>query len=138
MVKRLVTRRGDWVLAFLSAGLLLTAGTSMAHHSFAMFEQREVIISGTVKEYLYTNPHIQIRLIVESASDANPVSYLLEGPSPVILKRLGWSRSTVNEGDKLKVSMHPLKDGTPGGQLVKVWLPDGKEMSLIAEDVKYK
>ena len=56
----------------------------------------------------------------------------------MILKRLGWTSKTLKPGDKIEVLMHPLKDGKPGGQALRVWLPDGKLMRMDNEDIKYK
>jgi hypothetical protein len=104
-----------------------------------MFDQsKDVIVSGTVTEFNYENPHIHWRMDIVPSGGGKPVSFILEGPTPIILKRLGWSRTTIEAGQSIKVQLHPLRDGTPGGQAIKVWLPDGKEMSLVAEDVKYK
>jgi hypothetical protein len=46
--------------------------------------------------------------------------------SPNYLSRNGWSRRTLNAGDKVTLKVHPLKDGRKGGFMVSVTLPDGK------------
>ena len=43
------------------------------------------------------------------------------------LRNLGGQRGLM-PFDKIKVTMHPLKDGGPGGQFMSVLLPDGKQM----------
>jgi hypothetical protein len=123
----------------LGALLWAVFSNGYAHHSFAMFDQsKDVILTGAVTEFNYENPHIHWRMDVVPAAGGTPVSHILEGPTPVILKRLGWTRTTLTVGHKIKVKMHPLRDGTPGGQAIYVWLDNGKELSLVAEDVKYK
>jgi hypothetical protein len=125
--------------ALLGALLLSVLATAQAHHSFAMFDQtKALMMTGTVTEFHYENPHIHWRMLVMPPKGGSPVSYLLEGPTPVILKRLGWTRKSLVVGDKIKVKMYPLRDGTPGGQGLYIWLADGKELSLVAEDVKDK
>jgi len=111
---------------------------ALAHHSFAMFDQtKNDVVSGTVTEFGFENPHIHWRMKVALPGSTEAKSYILEGPTPIILKRLGWTRNSLKVGDKIKVQLHPLRDGTPGGQAIKVWLANGQELSLVAEDVQY-
>jgi hypothetical protein len=107
----------------------LAAGTpALAHHSFAMFDADKTIeITGTVKEFQWTNPHSWLQVMV---TDDKGVAqeWSLEMGSPGGLARAGWRPKSVVAGDKVTVSIHPLKDGTHGGQLLKVKLPNGTEM----------
>jgi len=51
----------------LGLACLLTAPT-FAHHSAVMFDdQKEVTVSGTVKEFQYTNPHSWLLVDVKNA-----------------------------------------------------------------------
>ena len=50
--------------------------------------------------------------------------------SPNYLGRRGWSKNTLKPGDKVTVTVHPLKDGSKGGSFMKVKLADGQEMSM--------
>ena len=114
------------VFAMVAAGLL--AAPALAHHSFAMFDaDKTVDIKGTVKEFQWTNPHSWLQVNVTDA-DGKTVEWSMEMGSPGGLARAGWRPKTVVPGDKVTVSIHPLKDGSPGGQLLKVTLPDGKVM----------
>jgi hypothetical protein len=45
--------------------------------------------------------------------------------SPNYLSRNGWNRKTLKPGDKVVLSVHPLKDGRKGGFMAQVTLPDG-------------
>jgi hypothetical protein len=91
-----------------------------AHHSFAMFDyQKEVTVDGIVREFQWTNPHCWIRLIVADSS-GKEVEWNIEGQSPNGLVRNGWTRDSIKTGDKAIVVVHPLKDGSPGGSVVRV------------------
>jgi hypothetical protein len=91
-----------------------------AHHSFAMFDyQKEVTVDGIVREFQWTNPHCWIRLIVADSSGKD-VEWNIEGQSPNGLVRNGWTRDSIKTGDKAIVVVHPLKDGSPGGSVVRV------------------
>jgi hypothetical protein len=108
------------------AGLLVAP--ALAHHSFAMFDaDKTVDITGTVKEFQWTNPHSWLQVNVTDAH-GKTVEWSMEMGSPGGLARAGWRPKTVVAGDKVTVSIHPLKDGSPGGQLLKVTLPNGKVM----------
>ena len=51
------------VAALLVAGALSVAAPLLAHHSGAMFDsQKTVELTGTVKEFQWTNPHIWIQV----------------------------------------------------------------------------
>jgi hypothetical protein len=107
------------MLALVSTALVsLVTTPAFAHHSFAMFDrQKNVTLDGTVKEFQWTNPHIWIQLMVKDAS-GKEVEYSIEGGNLNGLRRVGWHRSSLQPGDKAVVVIHPLKNGSVGGQLV--------------------
>jgi hypothetical protein len=71
-----------------------------------------------VKEFQWTNPHIWIQVNVKSA-DGKMVEYSVEGGSPNALRRQGWAKDTLKPGDQVSLTMHPLKDGSPGGSFMR-------------------
>jgi hypothetical protein len=98
---------------------VMTAGAASAHHSFAMFDgQKTVTIDGTVKEFQWANPHSWIQMTVKEPSGKD-VEWSIEGGSPSVLVRQGWRKTSMKPGDKVQVTIHPMKDGTPGGSLIK-------------------
>lgn len=108
---------------FVAAGLVLLSwtGVALAHHSFAMFDQTtQKTIVGTVKEFQWTNPHIWVQVLVKDPKTGEAQEWSIEGGSPNGLTRQGWRRSTMKTGDAVEVTIHPLKDGTYGGSLMKV------------------
>lgn len=102
------------------AVLSLTAKLALAHHSFAMFDSdKNVTIEGTVKEVQWTNPHIWIQLMAKDEATGKEVEWSIEGDSPNVLSRRGWTRKSLNAGDKATLVIHPLKAvDTRGGSLV--------------------
>ena len=100
-----------------------------AHHSFAMFDAtKEVTMSGTVKEFEWTNPHSWLRVTVNDAKTGKPVLWALELSSPARLTTMGMHADTVKAGDVVSVTFHPMKDGTRGGQFMAAKLPNGKNI----------
>lgn len=116
---------GRWSIC---AVLVLVTGVAGAHHSFSMFDlKKEVTIEGTIADFQFTNPHTFIEVDVPQ-SKGRVKRYTLEGPTPVILKRLGWKRSTLKPGDRVKFVLLPLRNGAPGGMLHRLILPSGKSL----------
>jgi len=115
------------------AVILLAAGTASAHHSFAMFDTtKTVTVEGTVKEVSYANPHIWVTMVVMDAQN-QAQTWGMEGGNLGGLYRMGWTKDTVKAGDKIKMLVHPLKDGTPGGQIMRVTLADGRVLGRGGE-----
>ncbi len=116
--------------SLLPATLLLgcIAAPAVAHHSFSMFDaQKEVVLKGTVKEFQWSNPHTWIQLNVADAS-GKVVEWSIEGGSPNLVGRQGWKRNTFKMGDAVQITVHPLRDGQPGGSFVRAVLPDGRTL----------
>ena len=107
--------------------LALSAGTAFAHHSFAMFDNaKEQTLDGTIKDFQWTNPHIWIQVNVKGP-DGKVTEWSIEGGSPNGLKRSGWTKKTMNAGDKVVMKIHPLKDGTAGGSFMSATV-NGQEI----------
>ena len=113
------------VLAVVAAGLAISGGVASAHHSGAMFDRtKPITLTGTVKEFQWTNPHSWVQVMVPDRS-GKLVEWSVEGGSPNSLSRQGWKRTTMKPGDKIAITINPLKNGEAGGSLVRVKLPDG-------------
>jgi hypothetical protein len=109
--------------AMLPAAVLSTvlANSALAHHSFAMFDNRkEMTLTGTLKELQWTNPHIWVQVLVPDPATGKEVEWSIEGGSPNNLSRRGWTRNAMKAGDQVVVLIHPLKSGEPGGSLMKI------------------
>ena len=108
-------------LAVVAAGV-----PAQAHHSFAMFDlQKQVTVSGTVRQFQWTNPHAYIQLVAKDAS-GNDVEWSMEMGAPMYLYARGWRPSTLKAGSRVNVTIHPLRSGEPGGVVLDVTTPEGK------------
>ena len=120
-------------LALASA---LWLGAASAHHSFATFDQTATkTLVGTVKEVQWTNPHIWLQVLVKDPSTGQVAEWSIEGGSPNGLSRQGWKRSSIKTGDAVEVTIHPLKDGTNGGSLMRVMVngqPVGRQLAAAS------
>ena len=112
--------------------IVVTAFTTpaSAHHSFAMFDGgAKVTIEGTVKAFQWIYPHSWILLMVRK-DDGQLEQWPIEMGSPGGLAREGWQPKTLLPGMSVTAVIHPLKDGTPGGQYLSVTFPDGRSLGL--------
>ena len=113
-------------LGFVAAGaaLVLTALPVAAHHSFAMFDQREIMtLEGVVTEFQWTNPHAFIELDVPQRNGTSHWSIELNSPNN--LSRQGWRRTSLRAGDRVTLRMNPLRDGKRGGLFLDLEKSDG-------------
>ncbi len=96
-----------------------------AHHSYAMFDHgKEIELTGTVREWQWTSPHTWLYLVVPNGK-GSPTRYSIEGGNPGLLRRQGFSKGSMQPGDKVTVYMAPLKSGDKGGALDAVKLANG-------------
>jgi hypothetical protein len=120
--RRSAWQRSIWLAA---AALLAAAGPAPGHHSGAGVDRtRTVTITGVVKDFRWTNPHSWIDL--EVAGDKGPTVWSIEMNPPPFLIRAGWRASTLKPGDKVSVTLNPIRTGEPGGIFVSVTLADGR------------
>ena len=106
------------------------AGLALAHHSFAAFDiTTQKTVSGTIKKFDWTNPHTWIWLDVTNEQGVVE-TWGIEGMSPNYLARRGWSRTTLKTGDKLTVTVRPMKSGEKGGMWVTAKRPNGETLMM--------
>jgi len=104
---------------------LLSASAALAHHSFAMFDQsKKITVEGTVKDFRWSNPHVFIQLLVKNDSGGED-EWSIEMTSPEHLVRVGWKPGTLKAGDKVTLVLHPMRDGSKGGQYLSGIGPAG-------------
>jgi hypothetical protein len=85
-----------------------------------MFDvEKNISVEGTVKQFMWTNPHSWIRLMVTDAK-GQPQEWAVEMGSLTILVSLGWNPKTLLPGDKIRMTLHPMKNGLPGGDFVSL------------------
>jgi hypothetical protein len=107
------------------------AAAALGHHSFTMFDTtRTITITGTIKEFQWTNPHTWTWIEVPNAEGVVE-EWGIEGMSPNYLGRRGWTKNTLKPGDKVSITVYPLKEGQKGGTFLRVKLADGTEKVML-------
>jgi hypothetical protein len=104
---------------------------AFAHHSFyAEFDaSKEVVLEGTVVEMEWKNPHSWLVINVANAQGQTE-EWRIEGGSPNVLMRLGWTRDSLPAGTRVKVSGFQAKDGSHRASSRSLEFPDGRQMDL--------
>ena len=123
------------LIAASAAGVLAlvlsVAGPALAHHSYAMFDRdKELKLAGTVKTFAWTNPHSWIEIDVANTAGGSD-TWGVECNSPNNLARMGWKSTSLKPGDKVTISIHPLRSGEHGGSFMYVSLPDGRTLGEV-------
>lgn len=103
----------------------------LAHHSTAIFDKdKKVTLTGTVKSFQFTNPHIWIQLRVTDENNETH-EWGIEGGSTPFLQRRGWRSKSLLPNDEVSLLIHPMKDGKKGGTLISVTFTDGRTLEDI-------
>jgi len=117
--------KGKLIVTFV---VLLVSVPVFAHHSSAAFDTDHLItIKGTVTNFEWTNPHTFIYLDVKGES-GNVEQWRVEGNSPNMLTRVGWTRDIIKAGDQLTVTGAPARNGSKVMRLDSVTLADDRKL----------
>jgi hypothetical protein len=95
---------------------------------FARFDaEKTMTLSGTVKEFQWSAPRAALILNVVNGG-TQPATWMIEMNSPSGLSRIGWTSKTLTPGMSIALTIHPLRNGSNGGQFLTATLPDGRQM----------
>lgn len=118
-------------LSVIAASFLTLTPAAYAHHSFAMYDNsKEVVLDGVVRLFRWTNPHGGIMLTVIERGKS--VEYAIELSSPNVMSRQGWNRNSLRTGESVRITIHPLKDGTKGGSFMRAVKANGTVLGPTA------
>jgi Family of unknown function (DUF6152) len=114
--------------------LLPLAPLTAAHHSAAMFDDtKSVTLTGTVKQFQWTNPHCWIQMLVPEKGGSK-VEWSVEMGAPFEVYRTGIRPATLKVGDPITVVIHPIRDGKRAGLFVSATRADGKPIGKATAD----
>jgi hypothetical protein len=107
----------------LAISAVVASAPCIAHHSGALWDQtRSLTLHGTVTQFQWTNPHCFIQLLVPldgaASGNAQVQEWNIEMASPFQVLSGGWKPGTLKPGDKIEVTVHPARDGSPSGNFV--------------------
>jgi len=112
------------VVAFSASGALF------AHHGGNLYDTTKAVVlkPATITKFEWGTPHNQI--FFDFKTDKGDVQHWVAStePAPVMLER-GWTRRSLKEGDVVTVYIFAAKNGATVGNLQKIVLADGKELT---------
>ena len=117
----------------MMTNLLLSVVMLLAHHGDAgRYEDNLTLLTGTVVELQFINPHSMIVMDVTDDS-GKPVRWRAElGGPAALIKQFGWNKTTLKAGDKITVVGRRVKSGAPYinlTEMAKIVMADnGKEI----------
>jgi hypothetical protein len=113
------------------ACLLFSASAARAHHAFAAeFDiNQPVKLQGKVQKMEWINPHAWIHVDV-TGSDGKIVTWMIEGGSPNILLRRGFTKDSLLPGTEVTVEGYRAKNGENRANGSNVTFKDGKRLFL--------
>lgn len=115
------------VLAILGACL-----PASAHHGGAAYDHTKMItVKGTITDFKFINPHVQIYF--DSTDDkGNVTRWACESPDdPAMLSRQGWTRHSLNIGDKITIVGYPAKSGANVMSMRQITLASGQVLTNL-------
>lgn len=118
------------------AGALLCCAVlpAQAHHAATMFDgAKTVVIKGTIKTYEWTNPHVWIWVDVTDAS-GQVQTWGIETANLAMARRLGMTRDSFKPGDKVTMTVNPMKDGSIGGRFRQAVFEDGHSVVMAPSE----
>jgi hypothetical protein len=109
--------------------LLAATVPAAAHHSFAVHfvADRLIEVSGVVEEFTFRNPH-GVLAVTAKADDGTVQQWKIETNSPNILRRRGWTETSIKRGDVVTVEGYPARDGSNFMRVYRVIYADGREL----------
>ncbi len=115
------------VIGVVALGIALPV---LAHHSGGMFDdKKEITVSGTVREFQYTNPHSWL-LVDVTGDDGKVTTWGFETEGPSTLTRAGIRKSDFTPGTPITITANPMRDGRPAGTWSRaIRTSDNKEFS---------
>jgi len=118
------------IVAFMS-GFLAFSISLFAHHGGASFDTtKTVTVKGTVTDFIWTNPHVLVRLDVKDTS-GTVTNWVVEVWNPVTQSSRGWTKDTFKPGDEVSVEVTAAKNGRPIGMIRGSIVINGKEFKEL-------
>ena len=113
------------VVIFTLVVIALSAVHASAHHSVAGYDTgKEITLKGTVKEFVWRNPHVFVVWAVKE-SNGTITEWAAEMNSPTSMIQVGMNRNSLKPGDEIVALVNPSKTGNPLGIIRKINLADG-------------
>jgi len=116
----------------VAIGMVGRSSPVLAHHGANLYDMtKTIMLKGTVTKFYWGNPHneVAVDVVDEKGNVAHWVAYT---EPPLVMLERGWTRKSINFGDKVTMYVFQAKNGATVGTLNRIVLPDGKELEAYA------
>ena len=111
-------------------GILILSVGAGAHHGAAAYDVgREIVVTGTVREWRWTNPHTRIHLSVRRADGALEL-WDAEGPPLTWAQQRGWSQATLRTGETVSLVLYPSRSAPHAGLVKRIERATGEVLPV--------
>ena len=119
-----------FVLTMGVAAILLVLRPVSAHHGTAAYDTSKVVtVKGTMTEFRFINPHVQLYFDVKNGK-AETEKWQAELTAPNKLTRAGWEKNTLKPGDSITASGYVSKSDSHTMWINKLIGPEGQDLQL--------
>ena len=109
-------------------GLLLAAIPGFAHHGSAAYDMTKLTtVKGTVTDFEFINPHVEIYFEVKD-DNGNVQKWDGEAANTLALHRHGWHSKILKAGDAVTFIGNRAKNGGNVLRLKTIVMPDGTQL----------
>jgi Family of unknown function (DUF6152) len=121
--------RNKHIVILFALGLLFTVAPLFAHHGNSNFDtDKKLVLKASVTEWVWANPHCWLKF--DTTDDkGNVAHWIAETSNPADMTNLGWSRQAFKPGDRVTVTLQPVKNGAPIGRVMQVVLANGQTLN---------
>ncbi len=122
--------RTKLLMLAIAAGLVFVPRVGLAHHGGNLYDTTKaaVLKDAAITKFEWGTPHNQIYFDVKSDKGEMQHWVASTEPAGVMLER-GWTRRSLKPGDVVTVYIFAAKNGATVGNLQKIVLADGKELT---------
>ena len=112
---------------------LVVSVSLFAHHGNAAYEAKTITLKGTVTAWLWTNPHVLLKLDVKDDS-GNVVHWVGELVAPSNMINFGFTAGTLKPGDEITIVTSDVsRSGAPIARLAQIVLANGQVMKTAGK-----
>jgi len=118
---------------YLGCAVLFSVSLAAGHHgTFVSYDSdHPVTLKGTVTEFRFTNPHMQLYFDVTDEK-GTVTHWSAEGPDPAVWVQAGWGRKRTQwalaSGAEITITLAPARNGKPVGTMSRIVLASGEQV----------
>ena len=112
------------------------AFAAAAHHSPARFDTtREIVLTGTVTDYSWRNPHVYMAIEVQGP-DGKPLVQQIEAGAAALLSPAGVTKDAVRVGERVTIVANPNRGSGRIVMGLKLTKEDGTALPLNTRELR--